>query len=100
MDETKAMDEFAGIARLEGLVTTEVDGEVLILSLDTGHYFHLNEIGSAIWQRLDVAPIRFADLCGALAEDFDVNPAECRSDVAEFVQRMVDKRLVAVTSAT
>ena len=35
------------------VVFRELDGEAVILNLETGLYFGLNEMGTRIWQRLD-----------------------------------------------
>ena len=83
----------APIARAEGLVASEVNGEVVILSIELGHFFHLNATGSRIWNLLD-GPMTVAALSATLGERFAVDAEECRRDVTEFVEGMLEKGLL------
>jgi len=93
MSEHSALATDAPIARAEGLVASEVNGEVVVLSIELGHFFHLNATGSRIWNLLD-APKTVAALSATLGERFSVGAEECRRDVAEFVQGMLEKGLL------
>ena len=53
-------------------VAAEVDGEVVMLSERAGAYFGLDGIGSEIW-RLIEEPRRVSELCGTLAQRYDVD---------------------------
>ena len=83
----------APIARAEGLVASEVNGEVVILSIELGHFFHLNPTGSRIWNLLD-GPMTVDAISAAMGERFAVGADQCRSEVAEFVAAMLDKGLL------
>jgi phage baseplate assembly protein W len=93
MTEQPAAAADAHIARAEGLVASDVNGEVVILSIEVGHFFHLNATGSRIWNLLD-APMTLAALSAAMAERFAVGADECRRDVTEFVQSMLERGLL------
>jgi hypothetical protein len=93
MSDLPALAVDAPIARAEGLVASETNGEVVILSIEVGHFFHLNATGSRVWNLLD-APMTVAALSAALSERFAVSAAECRRDVTEFVAAMLDKGLL------
>ena len=93
MNDQPAPAADAPIARAEGLVASDVNGEVVILSIEVGHFFHLNATGSRIWNLLD-APMTVAALSAAMRERFAVGADECRRDVTEFVQGMLDKGLL------
>ncbi len=86
-------DDDARLARAEGLVASEVEGEMVILSIDSGHFFHLNATGSRIWELLGV-PMTMAEICEKASEGFAVDPEACRRDIAEFVQGMRAKGLL------
>lgn len=93
MSEHPALAVDAPIARAEGLVASEVNGEVVVLSIELGHFFHLNATGSRIWNLLD-APMTVAALSATLSERFTVGVEECRRDVTEFVEGMLEKGLL------
>ena len=61
MSDQPAATDDAHIARAEGLVASDVNGEVVILSIEVGHFFHLNATASRIWDLLD-APMTLAAL--------------------------------------
>ena len=52
MSDQPALAADAAIARAEGLVASEVNGEIVVLSIELGHFFHLNATGSRIWNLL------------------------------------------------
>ena len=83
----------ARIARADGLVASEIDGDLVILSIDSGHFFHLNATGSRLWDLLD-APMTVAELCDKARQRFAVDADECRRDVGAFVRGLRDKGLL------
>ena len=80
------------IARADSLVASEVSGEVVILSIESGFFFLLNKTGSRIWELLE-APLALDAITGALIQRFAVDPDDCRREASEFVQVMLDKGL-------
>jgi hypothetical protein len=87
------------ISRAPGLVSTEVDGETLLLSIERGYYYGLDaSVGSRIWQLLE-QPQSLRALCEALTGDFVVTPDECLSDVVEFLSALSEEGLVVVSSS-
>ncbi len=85
----------AAISRPPHLVASEVDGEMVVLNVESGHFFHLNGVGSKVWEALE-QPMTLPDLCRDMAERFDVDAATCRADVTEFVELMVRNGLVSI----
>jgi hypothetical protein len=68
---------------------------MVILNIDSGHFFQLNQIGSRIWEALE-APKTMGELCRAMQDRFDVDGDTCRSDVADFVTLLSQNDLVAI----
>ena len=87
--------EDAALSRPPHLVASEVDGEMVVLNVESGHFFHLNGVGSKVWEALE-RPMTLPDLCREMAAKFDVDAATCRADVAEFVALMARNGLVSV----
>src|SRR5580704_6959287 len=56
--------------RSPSVLTAEVDGEVVMMSIEQGQYFGLDDIDIDIWKRLD-PPCAFADLIDRVAADYD-----------------------------
>ena len=79
----------------ESVVCAELDGEMVLLNVETGIYFGLDEVGSEIWKLL-VDGEREGTIVDKLVEKYDA-PAECiRADVATFLELLVSKGLLQV----
>lgn len=84
------------IARWEGdLLTTEVDGELIAMSVDKGTCYGLNSIGTRIWA-LIAEPRSIDDLCDRLLTEFDVEEEVCRREVVDLLERLRAEGLVTV----
>lgn len=83
------------ITRNDDMVGVEVDGTVVMMSVEQGMYFGLNGVGPRIWSLL-ATPRSVADVCRVLQEEFDVEPEVCRSQVLEFLAGLVEAGLVQV----
>jgi hypothetical protein len=81
------------ISRSPSVLTAEVGGEVVMMSIEQGHYFGLDDIGSDIWKRLD-PPCAFADLVDRLAADYDADRASIAADVRALLESMAERDVV------
>jgi hypothetical protein len=93
MSDQNVLTDDVRLARAEGLVASEVNGETVVLSIESGHFYHLNATGSRIWSHVD-APMTFGDLCAAMRAQFAVEADQCRRDVTEFVDKMIAQGLL------
>jgi hypothetical protein len=77
------------------LLSSELDGEAVILDLSSGVYFGLNVVGARIWELLqagrDLRAVR-----ATLLEEFDVPPDRCEADLLGLVHRLAADGLVHV----
>jgi hypothetical protein len=81
------------IARAEGLVASDLDGETVLLNLASGKYFGMDLIGSRIWELLE-KPLTMTKLCDALIEEYDVAREQCEHDVANYLSTLLEKKLI------
>src|ERR1700684_3550714 len=81
------------ISRSPSVITAEVDGEVVMMSIEQGQYFGLDDIGSDIWKRLD-APCAFADLIDRLAAHYEADRASIAADVRALLETMAERDVV------
>jgi hypothetical protein len=84
------------IARSPSVLTAEVDGEIVMMSIERGRYFGLDDIGSDIWKRLDT-PCAFADLIDRLVADYEADRATIAEDVRTLLGRMVEHDVVRLS---
>jgi hypothetical protein len=77
----------------DDVVFRELDGESVLLNLDSGTYFGLDEVGTRFWQlierdeRVDVA-------LTTLEQEYDVPVDVLRADVERLVSALVEKGLM------
>lgn len=93
MTEAAELTDDTRLARADGPVASEVDGEVVILNVESGHFFQLNAVGSNVWELLE-SPMTLAELCAAMLERFEVSAGQCRSEVAAFAAKMLERGLL------
>jgi len=92
-DTTITLDSI--IRRSRSFFTTDIGGELVMMSVENGGYFSLNPTGSEIWMRSEL-PIRVSDLCADLVMDFEVDSDVCRDEVLDFLSEMSARGLVEV----
>lgn len=78
--------------------STEVDGEVMLMSSETGRYYTLTGSAAAIWKTLE-QETTVAELCEKLTCQFQVDRQTCLADVAEFIDALTRNRLIHTTEA-
>src|SRR2546422_8565658 len=95
-DALAAIAEATVISRSPSVLTAEVDGEVVMMSIEQGRYFGLDDIGSDIWKRIE-PPCSFATLVDRLVADYDAERATIAADVQALLGRMAVEDVVRLT---
>lgn len=93
-----AVDPTSVVSRNEAIVFTDLDDTIVMMDVDEGQYYELDQVGARIWTLLETGRPA-ADLCDALAAEFDVDPDTCRRDTLEFLQTASSMRIVHVQPA-
>jgi hypothetical protein len=79
-------------------VFRDLDGGAVILDLNAGTYFGLNEVGARIWQ-LIVEKRTLQAVLDALCAEYDAAPGTLERDLLALVAGLADARLGTVTWA-
>ena len=79
-------------------VSADLGEEVILLHLENGVYFGLENVGARIWKLLQ-KPVRVGEIERALREEYDVGPEKCHEEVVGLLNKLVDQSLVEVTDA-
>jgi len=82
------------VARRDGLVQAEIDGEVLTMNIEDGTCYGLNQVGSRIWHLLE-RPTRIGVLCTTLLGEYRVDPDVCERQVLDLLEELRAKGLIA-----
>jgi Coenzyme PQQ synthesis protein D (PqqD) len=91
-----AIADAAIVSRSPSVLTAEVDGEIVMMSIEQGHYFGLDQIGSDIWKRIE-PPCSFAALIDGLAADYEADRTTIVTDVQNLLGHMVERDIVRLT---
>lgn len=81
------------ISRSPAVLVAEVDGEIVMMSIEKGRYYGLDDIGSDIWKRIE-PPCSFAALVEALAADYEADRGTIEADVTALLTQMAEQDVV------
>jgi len=89
--------------RSQSVVSRVVAGETLIVPVrgkvgDLASIYSFNGAGSLIWKLLE-SPKTLAELAAAVAQEYEVEPAQAERDVTAFVGEMKGVGLVEVPAS-
>jgi len=70
-----------------------IEGEAVILSMDTKVLRGLNPVGSRIWDLID-GQRSLEDIVAVIVQEFDVAPGQAAQDVEAFIRDLLDRGLV------
>jgi hypothetical protein len=88
------MELTIAIAPSEDVVAREVSGEFVLMDLESGTYFGLNQVGSRIWKAVEEAPSSLAALCDIVEAEFDAPRDVIERDVAELASDLLKQGLI------
>ena len=80
------------------VMVRDVAGESVILNLNTGTYFGLDEVGTHIWNALQQAGT-IQEAYASLIGEYDVDPETLRIDFQNLIEELVKHGLLALVEA-
>lgn len=84
------------IVRNSGLLDSEIDGETVMMSVEQGNYYGLNQVGTEIWKLIE-SPMVVRDICEALVQDYKVEQATCEKEVLSFLNDLSSEKIVVLS---
>jgi hypothetical protein len=81
------------LQRKGDMLFNEIDGEVVMLSIENSEYYGMDKVGSRIWDLLE-NPVPFHELVVKLMEEYQVNERQCITDTLAFLKKLEDKKLI------
>lgn len=86
------------VRRQDAVITQQANGQTILLRLDDGGYYAIDEVGAAIWELCDGRRL-LSEIVAAMAAEFDAPETTICADVLEFVQELRQERLLVDVSA-
>lgn len=75
---------------------TDLDGEKVMMNLDKGEYFMMNEVGSRIWEIIS-EPVNVKGIIDTLRSEYEVDEEICKDTVVEFLGRLNNAELISIS---
>ncbi|MGB5505541.1 MAG: PqqD family protein [Sulfurovum sp.] len=79
----------------ETVFAQEVDGEMVLLDMESENYFGLDEVGTAIWQAMQ-EEATLQEVLEVLLDQYDVEAEVLERDLSDFVGKLLESGLVEV----
>lgn len=83
------------ITAVKEQVFCDLEGEAVILKLDTGVYYGLNEVGARVWALVQ-QPTPFKVMLQTVVSEYEVEPQECANDLLTLLEELKAAGLVNV----
>jgi hypothetical protein len=83
----------------EHVIMRTVGADAVIVDLESGMYFGMNEVGASIWKHL-AAGASLAEIEDAVMAEFDVDRQTVDADVRRIIQDLIASRLISESDAT
>ena len=91
------MDDTRIVKRGEDTPWNIVDDEVVLLNLDSGHYYSLNESGRRIWELLD-GENTIPDIISVICKEFDVAQEDAAKDIDTLINGLLEEKLASAVA--
>ncbi len=80
----------------DSVFAQEVDGEMVLLDMNSENYFGLDEVGSSIWQAIEAEDGMLERVLEVLLDVYDVEEEVLKRDLLTFVDKLAKSGLVEV----
>lgn len=77
----------------DDILSAHLEGEAVLLHMETKRYYRLNETGQRIWRLIEEGHSR-ADAAAALEAEYDVERATARAEIDRLIAELLSHDLV------
>ncbi len=83
------------LIRDKEILSTDLDQETILMSIDAGAYFGLAGTARWIWEKLE-SPITYSTLVDEVLKEYNITPEACAADLQVFLEGMEREGLLHV----
>jgi hypothetical protein len=83
------------IVQQDGIIVSDMDGEKVMLSIESGNYYNLGELGGEIWDLIK-SPVEINNLVNTLLLTYQVGKEECEQNVLSFIEQLINEGLIHI----
>jgi hypothetical protein len=74
-------------------IASDMNGERVLLCVDSGKYYNLGAIGTVIWDHME-KPVTVGSIVQSLLDQYEVDRPSCEAEVFAFLARLSEERLI------
>jgi hypothetical protein len=93
--ETQTIGVDSVVSRRDGVLSSEMAGETVMMSVENGEYYATDPVASHIWQLLET-PRTVAALCETLGRQFSADPGQIEQDTLAFLDELLARKLIQI----
>ena len=83
------------LQRSKSIISSEIDGETVMMDNAFSNYYGLKEIGTHIWRLLE-NELSVGDICEILTNEYDVSYEQCLEDILPFLEALHGQQMIEV----
>ncbi len=91
----RQFSENAIVRRKDEIISGDVDGETVMMSIERGHYHSLNLTGNRIWELLE-SPCTVGRIIETLKDEFDAKPEVITEELYRFLDRLLERDVIQI----
>lgn len=95
MKQASSIGLLSSVQRLPGLAHTEMNDDLVILSVEKSSYYGTHLVGKRIWEMIGEI-IRVDHICDNLMKEYDVDRKTCEEETLVFLQQLLAEGLIKV----
>lgn len=101
MDEVDLEEGTSGPFRLNepAVIADVIDGEVVIMNLEHGSYYGLDEVGADVW-RMIMAGKTGTEISEEVAKHFSIGSERVLKDVSALIAKMIEQDLLVLAETS
>jgi len=77
------------------IVSSEFDGETVMMDTSFEKYFGMRAVGTRIWQLLE-SDQTLSSLCEVLTQEYEVEAEQCMQDILPFIEDLLKQEMIQV----
>lgn len=89
------MNLYSIVVSAQDQVSTNLEGQLVVLNLKSGTYYGLKAVGARIWELIQ-QPVSVSTVCAQIQDEYEVSPELCQKDVVSLLGTLEQSGLVEV----
>ena len=86
------------VSRKDEIISGDVDGETVMMSIEKGHYHSMNLTGNRIWEILE-NPCTVGKMIETLKDEFDAKPEVITEELYRFLDQLLERDIIQIDAS-